>query len=283
MKQVQWFPGHMSKALREIKENLKKVDIVFILLDARLPESSMNPKIKEIIGNKPALILFNKSSLADQSELDKWLNFYQKEGFNSLKIDAITGKNIRKIKPLSDEILKPLLEKEKKRGMQRRAIRTMIIGIPNVGKSTLINTLSRKKATRTGNTPGVTKAQQWVKISEDFELLDTPGVLWPKFEDEKVGYHLALSGAIKDTILPNEEIAFYAHHFLKTYYQEELKKRYQLNEVLEPIDTFAEIGRKRGALIKGNEVNYDTVYELLLKDLRDGNLGGITFDRYQSI
>lgn len=283
MKQVQWFPGHMSKALREIKENLKKVDIVFILLDARLPESSMNPKIKEIIGNKPALILFNKSSLADQSELDKWLNFYQKEGFSSLKIDAITGKNIRKIKPLSDEILKPLLEKEKKRGMQRRAIRTMIIGIPNVGKSTLINTLSRKKATRTGNTPGVTKAQQWVKISEDFELLDTPGVLWPKFEDEKVGYHLALSGAIKDTILPNEEIAFYAHHFLKTYYQEELKKRYQLNEVLEPIDTFAEIGRKRGALIKGNEVNYDTVYELLLKDLRDGNLGGITFDRYQSI
>ncbi|HBT59945.1 MAG: ribosome biogenesis GTPase YlqF [Paracholeplasma sp.] len=283
MKQVQWFPGHMSKALREIKENLKKVDIVFILLDARLPESSMNPKIKEIIGNKPALILFNKSSLADQSELDKWLNFYQKEGFSSLKIDAITGKNIRKIKPLSDEILKPLLEKEKKRGMQRRAIRTMIIGIPNVGKSTLINTLSRKKATRTGNTPGVTKAQQWVKISEDFELLDTPGVLWPKFEDEKVGYHLALSGAIKDTILPNEEIAFYAHHFLKTYYQEELKKRYQLNEVLEPIDTFSEIGRKRGALIKGNEVNYDTVYELLLKDLRDGNLGGITFDRYQSI
>lgn len=283
MKQVQWFPGHMSKALREIKENLKKVDIVFILLDARLPESSMNPKIKEIIGNKPALILFNKSSLADQSELDKWLNFYQKEGFSSLKIDAITGKNIRKIKPLSDEILKPLLEKEKNRGMQRRAIRTMIIGIPNVGKSTLINTLSRKKATRTGNTPGVTKAQQWVKISEDFELLDTPGVLWPKFEDEKVGYHLALSGAIKDTILPNEEIAFYAHHFLKTYYQEELKKRYQLNEVLEPIDTFSEIGRKRGALIKGNEVNYDTVYELLLKDLRDGNLGGITFDRYQSI
>lgn len=283
MKQVQWFPGHMSKALREIKENLKKVDIVFILLDARLPESSMNPKIKEIIGNKPALILFNKSSLADQSELDKWLNFYQKEGFSSLKIDAITGKNIRKIKPLSDEILKPLLEKEKKRGMQRRAIRTMIIGIPNVGKSTLINTLSRKKATRTGNTPGVTKAQQWVKISEDFELLDTPGVLWPKFEDEKVGYHLALSGAIKDTILPNEEIAFYAHHFLKTYYKEELKKRYQLNEVLEPIDTFSEIGRKRGALIKGNEVNYDTVYELLLKDLRDGNLGGITFDRYQSI
>ncbi len=283
MKQVQWFPGHMSKALREIKENLKKVDIVFILLDARLPESSMNPKIKEIIGNKPALILFNKSSLADQSELDKWLNFYQKEGFSSLKIDAITGKNIRKIKPLSDEILKPLLEKEKKRGMQRRAIRTMIIGIPNVGKSTLINTLSRKKATRTGNTPGVTKAQQWVKISEDFELLDTPGVLWPKFEDEKVGYHLALSGAIKDTILPNEEIAFYAHHFLKTYYQEELKKRYQLNEVLEPIDTFSEIGRKRGALVKGNEVNYDTVYELLLKDLRDGNLGGITFDRYQSI
>lgn len=283
MKQVQWFPGHMSKALREIKENLKKVDIVFILLDARLPESSMNPKIKEIIGNKPALILFNKSSLADQSELDKWLNFYQKEGFSSLKIDAITGKNIRKIKPLSDEILKPLLEKEQKRGMQKRAIRTMIIGIPNVGKSTLINTLSRKKATRTGNTPGVTKAQQWVKISEDFELLDTPGVLWPKFEDEKVGYHLALSGAIKDTILPNEEIAFYAHHFLKTYYQEELKKRYQLNEVLEPIDTFSEIGRKRGALIKGNEVNYDTVYELLLKDLRDGNLGGITFDRYQSI
>ena len=283
MKQVQWFPGHMSKALREIKENLKKVDIAFILLDARLPESSMNPKIKEIIGNKPALILFNKSSLADQVELDKWLNFYQKEGFQSLKIDAITGKNIRKIKTMTDDILKPMLEKEQKRGMQKRAIRTMIIGIPNVGKSTLINTLSKKKATRTGNTPGITKAQQWVKISDDFELLDTPGVLWPKFEDEKVGYHLALSGAIKDSILPNEEIALYAHSFLKTYYKEQLMKRYQLDDIKEPLDTFDEIGRKRGALIKGNEVNYDTVYEILLKDLRDGQLGGITFDRYQSL
>lgn len=283
MKQVQWFPGHMSKALREIKENLKKVDIAFILLDARLPESSMNPKIKEIIGNKPALILFNKSSLADQVELDKWLNFYQKEGFQSLKIDAITGKNIRKIKTMTDDILKPMLEKEQKRGMQKRAIRTMIIGIPNVGKSTLINTLSKKKATRTGNTPGITKAQQWVKISDDFELLDTPGVLWPKFEDEKVGYHLALSGAIKDSILPNEEIAFYAHSFLKTYYKEQFMKRYQLDDIKEPLDTFDEIGRKRGALIKGNEVNYDTVYEILLKDLRDGQLGGITFDRYQSL
>ena len=184
---------------------------------------------------------------------------------------------------MTDEVLKPVLDREKCRGMQKRAIRTMIIGIPNVGKSTLINTLSKKKATRTGNTPGVTKAQQWVKISSDFELLDTPGVLWPKFDDEKVGFHLALSGAIKDTILPNEAVALYAHEFLKTYYPSNFMKRYHLTEILSPLETFDQIGRNRGALVKGNEVNYDTVYELLLKDLRDGTLGGILFDRYQSI
>ncbi|MCU0104779.1 ribosome biogenesis GTPase YlqF [Acholeplasma vituli] len=283
MKQVQWYPGHMSKALREIKESLKLVDIVFVLLDARLPESSMNPRLQEIIENKPALILYTKSSLADQKELNKWLAHYNNLGLKGLKIDAITGLNINKIKDATLEILTDKLEREKRRGIQPRAIRTMIIGIPNVGKSTLINTLSKKKAAKTGNTPGITKAQQWIKISEDFELLDTPGVLWPKFDDPTTGYHLALSGAIKDTILPSEEVAVYAHRFLTQYYPERYKKRYDLTELSDVANTFEMIGRKRGALIKGNQVNYDMVYDIILRDLRDGAFGGITFDRFKSI
>lgn len=283
MKQVQWFPGHMSKALREIKESLKLVDIVFVLLDARLPESSMNPRLQEIIENKPALILYTKSSLADQRELNKWLAHYNNIGLKGLKIDAITGLNINKIKDSTLEILTEKLERERRRGILPRAIRTMIIGIPNVGKSTLINTLSKKKAAKTGNTPGITKAQQWIKISEDFELLDTPGVLWPKFDDPTTGYHLALSGAIKDTILPNEEVAVYAHRFLAQYYPEAYKARYDLTDLSDIAQTFEMIGRKRGTLIKGNQVNFDLVYEIILRDLRDGAFGGITFDRYQSI
>ncbi|WP_373425358.1 ribosome biogenesis GTPase YlqF [Paracholeplasma vituli] len=273
----------MSKALREIKESLKLVDIVFVLLDARLPESSMNPRLQEIIENKPALILYTKSSLADQKELNKWLAHYNNLGLKGLKIDAITGLNINKIKDATLEILTDKLEREKRRGIQPRAIRTMIIGIPNVGKSTLINTLSKKKAAKTGNTPGITKAQQWIKISEDFELLDTPGVLWPKFDDPTTGYHLALSGAIKDTILPSEEVAVYAHRFLTQYYPERYKKRYDLTELSDVANTFEMIGRKRGALIKGNQVNYDMVYDIILRDLRDGAFGGITFDRFKSI
>jgi ribosome biogenesis GTPase A len=283
MKQVQWFPGHMSKALREIKESLKLVDIVFVLLDARLPESSMNPRIQEIVESKPALILYTKSSMADQKELNKWLSYYASQGLKGLKIDAITGLNISKIKEFTLEILEEKLERERRRGIQARAIRAMIIGIPNVGKSTLINTLSKKKAAKTGNTPGITKAQQWIKISDDFELLDTPGVLWPKFEDPTVGYHLALSGAIKDAILPNEEIAVFAHRFLSKYYPEAYKSRYDLDDLSDIALTFEKIGRKRGTLMKGNLVNFDLVYDTILKDLRDGAFGGITFDRLESI
>lgn len=283
MKQVQWFPGHMSKALREIKESLKLVDIVFVLLDARLPESSMNPRIQEIIESKPALILYTKASMADQKELNKWLAYYNSQGFQGLKIDAITGLNIGKIKDATLEILSEKLDREKRRGILPRAIRTMIIGTPNVGKSTLINTLSKKKAAKTGNTPGITKAQQWIKISEDFELLDTPGVLWPKFDDPKVGYHLALSGAIKDSVLPNEEVAVYAHRFLSKYYPDAYKARYELDDLSDVALTFEMIGRKRGTLMKGNQVNFDLVYDILLKDLRDGAFGGITFDRFESI
>ncbi len=283
MKQVQWFPGHMSKALREIKESLKLVDIVFVLLDSRLPESSMNPRILEIIENKPALLLYTKASMADQKELNKWLSFYANQGLKGLKIDAITGLNINKIKEATMEALAEKIAKDTRRGILPRAIRTMIIGIPNVGKSTLINTLSKKKAAKTGNTPGITKAQQWIKISEDFELLDTPGVLWPKFDDPKVGYHLALSGAIKDAILPNEEIAVYAHRFLSQYYPEAYKARYELTDLSDIAQAFEHIGRKRGTLMKGNIVNYDLVYDIILKDLRDGAFGGITFDRFESV
>jgi ribosome biogenesis GTPase A len=283
MKQIQWFPGHMFKSLRQIREKISIMDIVLVLVDSRLPLSSINPELFKIISHKPKVMLFNKMDLADENVLNEWVNYYQKEGFATLKIDSVTGKNVNKIHPLCQEVLKEKLEREKSKGLKPRPLRTMILGIPNVGKSTLINQLSKSSATKTGNTPGVTKAQQWIKLGENFELLDTPGVLWPKFEDPIVGYHLAITGAIKDKILPEDDVVQYAVKFLKKYYPNRLKDRYGINIESDYVETLDTIGRLRGCLIKNGEIDYSRVYTIILTDIRNKMLGGLSFDRLSDV
>lgn len=278
-KQIQWFPGHMFKSLREIKEKIKLMDLVFVLLDARLPFSSMNPELHKIISHKPMLLLFNKMDLADDQITNQFMRSYQQEGYFTLKIDAASGKNVNKIKPMAMTILKEKLDREKAKGLKMRPLRCMILGIPNVGKSTLINKLSKSSATKTANTPGVTKTQQWIKLGDDFELLDTPGVLWPKFNDPKVGYHLAITGAIKDKILPEDDVVSYALNYLKTNYPKKLEERYCITDNMDFLTMLHTIGTLRGCLLKGGEFDYPRIYHIVLSDIRNNHLGGLSFDR----
>lgn len=284
MKQVQWFPGHMFKSLREIKEKLKLMDMIFLLVDARIPYSSMNPEILKIVGEKPTLLLFNKIDLADRKTVDAWVKYYEDLGFYTLMINSSNGFNVNKIFSKSKEILEIQIARSKNKGMKFDRVRGMILGIPNVGKSTLINKLVSKKATTTGNRPGVTKAQQWIKVNPQFELLDTPGVLWPKFDDPKVGYALAVTGAIKDDTLPLSEVVMYAINYLKTYYPRRLKERYNIENAQDLTETeiLDYIGQVRGALVKGGETDYDRVYAILLTDIRNKQLGALSFDHQQS-
>lgn len=282
-KQIQWFPGHMFKSLREIKEKIKLMDIVLILLDSRLPTSSMNPELFKIVSSKPMILIFNKMDLADDIILNQHIKNYQKQGFYTIKIDAQSGKNVPKIHDLAKEVLKDKLDREKNKGMKERPLRTMILGIPNVGKSTLINRIAKKSATKTANTPGVTKAQQWIKLGDSFELLDTPGVLWPKFEDPKVGFHLAITGAIKDHILPEDDVCKYALTFLSNYYPSSLEIRYGISGHLSYTEMLDHIGSKRGCLLKGGQIDYDRVYKVILSDIRNKQLGGLSFDRLEDV
>src|SRR5690554_2257900 len=230
---IQWFPGHMAKARRQVTEKLKLVDIIFELVDARLPLSSRNPMIDEVIQQKPRIVLLNKADMADKSITKEWVEHFKKQGIVALSINSQTGSGIEGIVPSAKTILKEKFERLAAKGVKPRAIRAMIVGIPNVGKSTLINRLAKKNIAKTGNTPGVTKAQQWIKVGKELELLDTPGILWPKFEDQEVGLKLALTGAIKDTLLNLQDIAVFALRFLKAHYPEKLKKRFQLDELHE--------------------------------------------------
>ena len=232
---IQWFPGHMAKARREVTEQLKLVDIVFELIDARLPLSSRNPMIDEVIQQKPRLLILNKMDLADEKETERWIRHFESKGMRAVAINSFEGKGLQTVTKAAKEILAPKIERLKKRGIRPGAIRAMIVGIPNVGKSTLINRLARKNIAKTGNKPGVTKAQQWIKFEKELELLDTPGILWPKFEDQAVGYKLALTGAIKDTVVNMENLAVYGLRFLEEHYPDRLEKRYGITTVGEDI------------------------------------------------
>jgi len=273
---IQWFPGHMAKAKKEMEEKLRLVDIVYELLDARIPYSSKNPLINELLKNKPRLILLTKSDMADDFYTNKWKNHFTSQGFPSLSIDSVSGLNIKKIIGASQTILKDKFEKEKARGMKPRPIRGMIVGIPNVGKSTLINKLVNKRVANVGNKPGITKAQQWVRLNANLELLDTPGVLWPKFEDQKVGMHLAITGAIRDEILKSDELGYYLLDFMKANYEKNILERYQLSAGLSNLDILKHIASTRG--ISNKEDVEEKAAEVLLNDFRSLRLGRITLD-----
>lgn len=276
---IQWFPGHMAKARREVTENLKLVDIVFELIDARLPLSSRNPMIDEVIHQKTRLLILNKMDMADETQTKKWIAYFEEKGHPAVAINSLEGKGLQTVFKAAKELLKPKWDRMKGRGIKPRAIRAMIVGIPNVGKSTLINRFAKKNIARTGNTPGVTKKQQWIKVEREIELLDTPGILWPKFEDQQVGYKLALTGAIKDAVINMEDLAVYGLKFLQDHYPKRMEERYQIKEVSEDlVETFDHIGKLRRCYRNGTEIDYDQVSELIVRDVRNLNLGRLTFD-----
>lgn len=276
---IQWFPGHMAKARRKVQENLKLVDIIFELVDARLPLSSRNPMIDEVIHQKPRLLILNKFDMADDHETKRWIAYFEERGHKAVAINSFEGKGLQAVNKAAQEVLKEKWDRMKSRGMKPRAIRAMIVGIPNVGKSTLINRLAKKNLAKTGNMPGVTKSQQWIKVGKEIELLDTPGILWPKFEDKEIGYKLALTGAIKDTITNMEDLAIYGLRFLALHYPERMKERYGIDFVSEElVETFDQIGKLRRVYAQGGEIDYDQVAVLIVRDIRDLNLGKLTFD-----
>lgn len=271
---INWFPGHMAKARREIEQMLKVVDIALVLVDARIPKSSLNPMAMEILKNKPQLIILTKKDMADSNRTTEWEKYFMSLGKNAISVDSIKGINIKKIESLSRESLKEKIEKDLKRGLKPRPIRAMIVGIPNVGKSTLINRLVGKNVTTVGNKPGVTKAQQWIRINQNIELLDTPGVLWPKFDDEQIGINLALTGAIKEEILPKEDLAFYLVNYLKVNYPKMLEERYKIDPNEESIKIIEDILEKRG----NKKDDYERGYDIILNDFKNGRIGKITLD-----
>ncbi|WP_101843868.1 ribosome biogenesis GTPase YlqF [Halobacillus sp. Marseille-P3879] len=276
---IQWYPGHMAKAKREAEEKLKLVDFVIELVDARAPFSSENPSLHLLLQNKPKLVVMMKKDLADPSLTDHWINYYAEQNVTAIAIEANNKKDIQRVIQAGKDLGREKMEKLKAKGIRPRPLRAMILGIPNVGKSTLINRLANKKTAETGDKPGVTKKQQWIKVKKDFELLDTPGILWPKFEDEEIGYRLAAIGTIKDTILPKEDVAAYILDYVSSHYPDLLEQRYGFSSYDDIMEAFEQIGRKRGCLETGGVVNYEKTADIILQDLRTGKLGLISFEQ----
>ena len=275
----------MAKARRQVTEKLKLIDIIYELVDARIPYSSRNPMIDEIIQHKPRLVLLNKADMADKARTNEWIAYFAKKGIKAIAINSHAGIGMKEIVKASHEILKEKFDRQRAKGVVNpRAIRAMIVGIPNVGKSTLINRLAKKNIAKTGNTPGVTKAQQWIKVGKELELLDTPGILWPKFEDQDVGKRLAVTGAIKDILLNMQDLVVFSISFLSEHYPDRLKERYKLDSVPENVvEMFDQIGELRGALGGGGVVDYDKVSELVIRDIRTEKFGPLTFERPSDI
>jgi len=278
---IQWFPGHMAKARREVEEKLKLVDFVIELVDARAPEASQNPMLRKVLGSKPKMVVLMKKDLADKSATDAWIRHYEEQGTPALAVNADEKGDIQHVIQRAHDMHAAKREKWKRKGVQNPPPgRAMIIGIPNVGKSTLINRLASKKIAKTGDRPGVTTQQQWIKVKKDFELLDTPGILWPKFEDPQVGLVLAAIGTIKDQILPMEEVATFILGYLKEHYPAQLAERYAIEDIsMDTVDMFTHIGRFRGALEAGGVINYEKTYEIIIRDLRSKRIANVTFEK----
>lgn len=274
----QWYPGHMTKAKRMMEENIKLIDLIIELVDARIPLSSRNPEIDKLGQNKSRLVLLNKSDLADERYNDEWMNYFKEKGYFVVKVNARSGNGIKQVNSAVMEACKEKIERDRKRGILNRPVRAMVVGIPNVGKSTFINSFAGKACTKTGNKPGVTKGKQWIKLNKNVELLDTPGILWPKFDDQLVGLRLAFIGSIKDEILNVDELALELIKFLKENYAGVMEKRYELDEAQEPAEILAGIAKNRGCVAKGEEIDYTKAATLLIDDYRSGRLGRITLE-----
>ena len=278
---INWFPGHMAKTRRQIKESLKLVDAVIELRDARIPVSSTNPELNELIENKPKIILLNKADLADEAATAKWLAYYKAQGIPAVSADAKSGKGLGQLRRTVNEVLADTIRKNAERGMAGKALRLMVVGIPNTGKSSFINRMAHSAKAKVEDRAGVTRHNKWYVIEGGLELLDTPGVLWPKFEDPEVGYRLAFTGGIKDDIPDLEELAVKLVEILVRDYPARLTERYKITGFaeMEPYAVLELIGRKRGMLVSGGEVDTLRASQMLLDELRGGKLGKITFER----
>lgn len=275
---VQWYPGHMTKAKRQMQEDLKLIDLIIELVDARVPLSSRNPDIDQLGQNKSRLILLNKADLADERQNEAWKEYFQSKGFHVVKVDSRNGAGMKTIQNVIQEACKEKIERDRRRGIKNRPIRAMVAGIPNVGKSTFINTFAGKACAKTGNRPGVTKGKQWIRLNKNVELLDTPGILWPKFEDQEVGIRLAFVGSIKDDILNMEELALKLIDYLKERYTGLLEKRYGISEAGNAVEILGDLAKARGCLKKGEELDYTKASGLLFDDFRGGKIGRITLE-----
>lgn len=275
---IQWFPGHMTKAKREMQEKLSMVDMVIELRDARIPNASKNPMVEELCKQKPRLILLSKKDKADANETMRWVKQLSQENTNVIALDLIKENIVPKVVNASKELMKPKIDRMLRRGIRPRAIRAMVVGVPNVGKSTFINRIAKKKVAQTGDRPGVTRSLQWAKVNQDLELLDTPGVLWPKFEDPKVGLYLAVTGAIRDEILPLEEVCRWALLFLLKHHPEKIQERFQVELCEDPYELLLRIAHARKFYRSGQEVDEKRTIEMVLREIRDDRMGAITWE-----
>lgn len=277
---IQWYPGHMTKTKRMIIENISLVDIVIELVDARIPYSSKNPDIDKFAQNKHRIIILNKADLANSEITSKWQEYFKSKGFKVIIANSINGKGLSSVADMSIKLMQQKIEKDKLRGRIHRPVRAMIVGIPNVGKSTFINKFVGKSTAKTGDKPGITKGKQWIKIKKDFELLDTPGILWPKFEDEQIALKLAFTGAIKDDIMDIETLCYKFIDFIKILDPQSLKLRYKIDfdENTSSVEIFEKIGRARGFIISGNKLDINRTAKILLDEFREGKLGNLTLE-----
>lgn len=278
---INWFPGHMVKAKKEIRDNLKLVDTVIEIVDARIPQSSRNPDFDELVANKPRIVALNKFDLADDSVNKAWISFFKKSGQDAVLINSITGAGIKELLSCAYRSVSEKMERNVERGRIGRSVRAAVIGIPNAGKSSFINKVAKKTIANVGNKPGVTRTKQWIRTDSNVELMDTPGILWPKFETEEIGLHLAFTGAIKPEILDNPEIALRLIGELRENYKEALFSRYKLEELENETDLeiMERIGKKRGCIVSGGEVDYEKVANIVLDEFRKGTIGRISLEK----
>ena len=275
----QWYPGHMTKARRMMQENIKLIDLIIELVDARVPLSSRNPDIDELGKNKARLILLNKADLAEDRRNDEWLEYFKEKGYSAVKVNSRKGGGIKSIQNVIQEACKEKMERDRKRGILNRPVRAMVVGIPNVGKSTFINSLAGKACAKTGNKPGVTKGKQWIRLNKNVELLDTPGILWPKFDDQTIGMHLAFIGSMNDNVLDVTELAYQLVKLLATTYPKAVVERYKIEGHEDPLQVMYQVAEARGCKLKGNQPDLEKTSKIIMDDFRAGKLGRITLDK----